>query len=246
MPMTVAEPSDSDGCATLIADTGSGRALGGWWRGRRAVAETTLVSRGGCITSALTDWSAVEVVGAVLGAVSTRAGRGVGTVAAGSIAAADRSPAGQAGAVGAGVCAAERRRAAPSPAPGAAVAQHGRTRGDQPWGGRRRAVSADRGPAGASPSTVSRELVRNGGRHRYRAQVADAAAFRRAQRPKLAKLVTQPRLRAVVEAKLALRWSPQQIAGWLPLAYPLGSGDAGVARDHLPVAVHAEPRRAPP
>jgi IS30 family transposase len=24
----------------------------------------------------------------------------------------------------------------------------------------------------------------------------------------------------VVEAKLALRWSPQQIAGWLPLAYP--------------------------
>jgi IS30 family transposase len=32
--------------------------------------------------------------------------------------------------------------------------------------------------------------------------------------------VTQPRLQAVVEAKLALRWSPQQIAGWLPLAYP--------------------------
>ena len=71
-----------------------------------------------------------------------------------------------------------------------------------------------------APSTVSRELARNGGRHRYRAQAADAAAFRRAQRPKAAKLVTEPRLRAVVEAKLALRWSPQQIAGWLPLAYP--------------------------
>jgi IS30 family transposase len=67
---------------------------------------------------------------------------------------------------------------------------------------------------------VSRELTRNGGRRRYRAQAADAAAFRRASRPKAAKLVTQPRLRAVVEAKLALRWSPQQIAGWLPLAYP--------------------------
>jgi IS30 family transposase len=67
---------------------------------------------------------------------------------------------------------------------------------------------------------VSRELARNGGRHRYRAQAADAAAFRRAQRPKPAKLVTEPRLRAVVEAKLALRWSPEQIAGWLPLAYP--------------------------
>jgi IS30 family transposase len=73
---------------------------------------------------------------------------------------------------------------------------------------------------GRSPSTVSRELTRNGGRRRYRAQAADAAAFRRASRPKAAKLVVAPRLRAVVEAKLALRWSPQQIAGWLPLAYP--------------------------
>jgi DNA-binding CsgD family transcriptional regulator len=73
---------------------------------------------------------------------------------------------------------------------------------------------------GRAPSTVSRELARNSGRYRYRAQAADAAAFRRAQRPKAAKLVLEPRLRAVVEAKLALRWSPQQIAGWLPLAYP--------------------------
>jgi IS30 family transposase len=73
---------------------------------------------------------------------------------------------------------------------------------------------------GRAPSTVSRELARNGGRGRYRAQAADAAAFGRAQRPKAAKLLLEPRLRAVVEAKLALRWSPQQIAGWLPLAYP--------------------------
>jgi IS30 family transposase len=73
---------------------------------------------------------------------------------------------------------------------------------------------------GRAPSTVSRELARNGGRGRYRAQAADAAAFRRARRAKAAKLVTQPRLRAVVEAKLALRWSPEQIAGRLPLAYP--------------------------
>jgi IS30 family transposase len=71
-----------------------------------------------------------------------------------------------------------------------------------------------------APSRVSRELARNGGRGRYRAQVADAAAFWSAQRPKPAKLLTKPRLREVVEAKLALRWSPEQIAGWLPLAYP--------------------------
>jgi IS30 family transposase len=60
----------------------------------------------------------------------------------------------------------------------------------------------------------------NGGRHRYRAQAADAAAIGRAQRPKAAKLAVELRLRAVVEAKLALRWSPEQIGGWLPLAYP--------------------------
>ena len=73
---------------------------------------------------------------------------------------------------------------------------------------------------GRAPSTVSRELARNGGRSCYRAQAADAAAFRRAQRPKPAKLALEPGLRAVVEAKLAVRWSPQQIVGWLPLAYP--------------------------
>jgi IS30 family transposase len=80
-----------------------------------------------------------------------------------------------------------------------------------------------------APSTVSRELARNGGRGCYRAQAADAAAFRRALRPKPAKLAVQPRLRAVVEAKLALRWSPEQIAGWLPLAYP---GDAVMRVSH--------------
>ena len=39
-------------------------------------------------------------------------------------------------------------------------------------------------------------------------------------RPKVAKLARCPRLRAVVEAKLELRWSPQQIAGWLSLEFP--------------------------
>jgi hypothetical protein len=73
---------------------------------------------------------------------------------------------------------------------------------------------------GRAPSTVSRELARNGGRGCYRAQAADAAAIGRAQRPKTAKLAVELRLRAVVEVKLALRWSPEQIGGWLPLAYP--------------------------
>jgi IS30 family transposase len=73
---------------------------------------------------------------------------------------------------------------------------------------------------GRAPSTVSRELARNGGRHCYRAQRADAAADRRAARPKPCKLLVAPRLRAVVEQKLGLCWSPEQIAGWLRVSYP--------------------------
>ena len=73
---------------------------------------------------------------------------------------------------------------------------------------------------GRSPSTVSREVARNGGRRAYRACRADRAALRRACRPRASKLVSCPRLRAVVEAKLELRWSPQQISGWLVREFP--------------------------
>ncbi|WUX64160.1 helix-turn-helix domain-containing protein [Streptomyces sp. NBC_01431] len=69
---------------------------------------------------------------------------------------------------------------------------------------------------GRSPSTVSREIARNGGRDRYRAASADAAAYARGRRPERAKLAQRPALRALVEAKLAMCWSPEQIAGWLP------------------------------
>jgi IS30 family transposase len=89
---------------------------------------------------------------------------------------------------------------------------------------------------------VSRELARNGGRTRYRAQAADAAAFRRAQRPKPAKLALEPRLRAVVEAKLAIRWSPEQIAGWLPLAHP---GDAVMRVSHETIYLSLFSQRPP-
>jgi IS30 family transposase len=73
---------------------------------------------------------------------------------------------------------------------------------------------------GRSPSTVSREVTRNGGRGGYRACQADRAALRLMCRPKVAKLARCARLRAVVEAKLELRWSPQQIAGWLSVEFP--------------------------
>ncbi|WP_397892768.1 helix-turn-helix domain-containing protein [Streptomyces aurantiacus] len=56
---------------------------------------------------------------------------------------------------------------------------------------------------GRSPSTISREIARNGGRDRYRAASADAAAYERGRRPKQAKPAQRPALRALVEAKPA-------------------------------------------
>jgi len=73
---------------------------------------------------------------------------------------------------------------------------------------------------GRSPSTVSREIERNGGLKRYRAVTADNAAWDRAHRPKLCKLATLPKLRANVVRKLKLNWSPEQIGGWLKRQYP--------------------------
>lgn len=68
---------------------------------------------------------------------------------------------------------------------------------------------------GRAPSTVSREIARNQGRVRYRATRADRHAWLRAKRPKICRLATHPPLRRVVAQKLRLRWSPQQISGWL-------------------------------
>ena len=73
---------------------------------------------------------------------------------------------------------------------------------------------------GRSPSTVSREINRNGGRRRYRASKADQAAWYRAGRPKRCKLVESRALARVVASKLKLHWSPEQIAGWLKRTYP--------------------------
>jgi len=73
---------------------------------------------------------------------------------------------------------------------------------------------------GRSPSTISREVNRNGGRQGYRANHADQAAWDRAHRPKPCKLVENRALARVVASKLQLAWSPEQIAGWLKQTYP--------------------------
>ena len=71
-----------------------------------------------------------------------------------------------------------------------------------------------------APSTISREINRNGGRQYYRATVADKAAWDRAHRPKTCKLTQNPALARIVASKLQLAWSPRQIAGWLKRTYP--------------------------
>jgi len=73
---------------------------------------------------------------------------------------------------------------------------------------------------GRAPSTVSREIKRNGGYDCYRAAPADAQAWVRARRPKPCKLAISPRLRQGVARKLGLNWSPEQIAGWLKRSHP--------------------------
>ena len=73
---------------------------------------------------------------------------------------------------------------------------------------------------GRAPSTVSREINRNGGRRWYRASKADQAAWDRAHRPKTCKLVRNRSLARTVASKLKKLWSPAQIAGWLKQTYP--------------------------
>ena len=85
---------------------------------------------------------------------------------------------------------------------------------------RKRSIRSIASSLGRCPSTVSREIARNGGHTRYRAAAADKRAWSEALRPKRCKLMNHPRLRQAVARKLALNWSPQQIAGWLKITYP--------------------------
>ena len=73
---------------------------------------------------------------------------------------------------------------------------------------------------GRAPSTISREMARNGGRDTYRAVQAEDAAWDRARRSKPCKLVENRSLAKIVSDKLRLLWSPEQIAGWLKHTYP--------------------------
>jgi IS30 family transposase len=73
---------------------------------------------------------------------------------------------------------------------------------------------------GRSPSTVTRELARHGGRRRYRAGEADKRAWESARRPQVCKLARNRVLSDLVAARLREDWSPEQITGWLKARFP--------------------------
>jgi IS30 family transposase len=73
---------------------------------------------------------------------------------------------------------------------------------------------------GRAPSTISREIKRNGGQECYRASQAEQSAWDRGRRPKTGKLAQNRALARIVAGKLQLQWSPEQVAGWLKRTYP--------------------------
>ena len=75
------------------------------------------------------------------------------------------------------------------------------------------------GRLGRAPSSLSREVGRNGGGQDYRAAEADLAAARRRRRPKPTKLAHSTQLREEVEIRLKQLWSPRQISAWLKREY---------------------------
>jgi IS30 family transposase len=99
------------------------------------------------------------------------------------------------------------------------------------------------GRLGRAPSTISRQVAVNGGRRRYRACRAASDALARARRPQAAKLAACERLGAVVEAKLDKRWSPPQIAGWLPTAF-VGATEMRVSHETIYLSLYVQTRGA--
>src|SRR6476619_2617280 len=95
-----------------------------------------------------------------------------------------------------------------------------------------------------SPSTISREIRRNGGSQTYRANRAERSAWERALRPKPCRLALHGELRWRVAQKLALQWSPEQISGWLKQQFPDRPRHADISRSDLSQSLCSDARRA--
>jgi transposase, IS30 family len=80
---------------------------------------------------------------------------------------------------------------------------------------------------GRAASTISRELRRNmrpADDGVYDAGLAHARAREQARRVRCGIFARDEALRATVQTKLQLQWSPEQIAAWLWAEYPARSG----------------------
>lgn len=94
---------------------------------------------------------------------------------------------------------------------------------------------------GRSPSTICREVARNGGVCRYRASTAETAFLRRSRRPKVPLLARNPGLCRVVTHLLELDWSPEQISGWLR-ANAMSGTDMSVSHETIYRSLLIQPR----
>jgi len=94
-----------------------------------------------------------------------------------------------------------------------------------------------------APSSISREVRRNGGPGNYRANQAEQAAWERARRPKLCKLAANRGLAELVASKLQIHWSPEQIAGWLRYVHP-GVRDNQVSHETIYRSLYIQARGA--
>ena len=104
-------------------------------------------------------------------------------------------------------------------------------------------IRAIGGRMGRSASTICRELDRNAGPRpgSYQPERADRMAWDRQRRPKPSLLSQNPALRAEVQEKLDLRYSPEQISGRLKVKYP---GDPGMHVSHETIyqSIYVYPR----
>ncbi len=93
------------------------------------------------------------------------------------------------------------------------------------------------------PSTVSREIQRNGGEAHYRSGKAEERAWERSRRPKKCRLAINGKLRQMVASKLKMQWSPQQISGWLKTRFP-EQADLQVSHEAIYQALFVQARGA--
>ena len=95
---------------------------------------------------------------------------------------------------------------------------------------------------GRSPSVVSREIARHGGRRAYRAHRADTGAGKSRRRPKCRKIDADPRLKEHIAGNLRRARSPQQISGVLRDERNRGETDMSISHEAIYTWLYALPK----